>query len=477
MSVRSILTLLSGPLTAMVLYVLAPESDLSASALAVLCIALWMAIWWVTEVVPLAVTALLPLFLFPLVGAPSMKEVTTPYSHPFVFLYLGGFFIAIAIEKWNLHKRIALTIIRMIGTNIIFIILGFMIGTAFLSMWISNTASAVMLLPVGMAIVKQLQDNPDTIEDENAVFGKALMLSIAYAASIGGIATLIGTPPNLILAGVVQDTYGIELGFARWLMMGLPISIILLIVVWFYLTQIAFKFKQKSFPGGRAEILRQVKLLGPMGKSELRVLIVFACTALAWIFKDFLIKPHLPAIDDTVIALVGGCTLFLLPSERRNERLVEWKDMVKIPWDIILLFGGGLALALGFEQSGLATWIGIQLKSLDALPLVLLLLAIVAAVNFLTEFTSNLATTAMLLPVLVSVAASAGVSPFILLVGATMAASCAFMLPVATPPNAIVFGSGFLRIKEMVKIGFYLNLLSIILITIWVYFMAPIIFN
>ena len=420
---------------------------------------------------------MLPIILFPLSGGLSLQETTASYGHKYIFLFIGGFVLSIAIEKWNLHKRIALNIIRVVGTNVVQIILGFMVATAFLSMWISNTATAVMILPVGMAIVAQLRDNPDTKEDENLIFGKALMLAIAYSASIGGMATLIGTPPNLVLAGVVQETYGIEISFSQWFSFGFPISVLFLILSWMYLTKVAFKFKQKTFPGGKDEIHRQLKELGKITSEEKTVLVVFILTAFAWITRSFLLKSFIPAIDDTIIAIVFAVLLFILPSSKKQERLLNWEDTVKLPWGILLLFGGGMALALGFDSSGLAVWIGSQMTSLEAIPLIALLFILIASVNFLTEITSNLATTAMLLPVLVSLASAIGIHPYFLLVGATVAASCAFMLPVATPPNAVVFGSGYLKIEDMVKKGIWMNIISIILLTIIVYYFLPLIWD
>ncbi|MBK9254409.1 MAG: DASS family sodium-coupled anion symporter [Saprospiraceae bacterium] len=471
------LGLFLGPLAFVLIYFVLEIPGLDDAPKAVLASAAWIAIWWITESVPLAVAALLPIILFPLTGAMDIKSTCSPYSHPFIYLYLGGFFIAIAIEKCNLHKRIALNIIRVIGTNVIYIILGFMVATAFLSMWISNTASAVMLLPVGMAIVKQLRDNPDTIEDENAIFGKALMLAIAYSASIGGMATLIGTPPNLVMAGIVKETYGITITFSQWFVFGFPLSVLLLFICWYYLTHIAFRFSQKSFPGGTAEIYRQLSLLGKMTKDEKRVAIVFFTTAFAWITKSFLLVKIIPAIDDTIIAIMGGISLFLIPAENKKSTILEWRDTVKVPWGIVILFGGGMSLAAGFENSGLATWIGDQFTYLDGISIFLLVLIVVGSVNMLTEFTSNLATTAMLLPVLIVVAASANVSPYYLVISATLAASCAFMLPVATPPNAVVFGSGYLKIGDMVRIGFWLNVMSTIIVTLAVYYLLPILWD
>jgi len=469
--------LLLGPLMFILILLFFHPEGLNRPANAVLASAIWIAIWWITEAMPIAVTALLPIILFPLSGGLNLEDTTASYGHKYVFLYIGGFILAIAIEKWNLHKRIALNIINIVGTNVTKIILGFMIATAFLSMWISNTATSVMILPIGMAIVSQLKDNPKTIEDENLIFGKALMLSIAYSASIGGMATLIGTPPNLVLAGVVKETYAVEITFSQWFKFGFPISVLLLFLCWFYLTRIAFKFKQKAFPGGSKEIKAQLKSLGRISFEEKTVLVVFICTAFAWISRSFLLKQFVPGIDDTIIAILAGSILFLLPNRKRKERLLDWDDAIKLPWGIILLFGGGMALALGFESSGLAVWIGQQMTSLRAMPLLLILLILIASVNFLTEITSNLATTAMLLPVLVSMASAIGVHPYLLLLGATVAASCAFMLPVATPPNAVVFGSGYLKMGDMVRKGFWMNIISILLLTCIIYFVLPLIWD
>ncbi|PQJ79698.1 SLC13 family permease [Polaribacter porphyrae] len=469
--------LVLGPLLFVIILSFFNPEGLSAQAKAVLASAIWVAVWWITEATSIAVTALLPIVLFPLTGGLTLSETTASFGHKYIFLFVGGFILSIAIEKWSLHKRIALTIIKVVGTNVTQIILGFMIATAFLSMWISNTATAVMILPVGMAIVAQLKDNPDTIEDENKIFGKALMLAIAYSASIGGMATLIGTPPNLVLAGVVQETYGTEITFAQWFSFGFPISIVFLFLCWLYLTKIAFTFKQKTFPGGKAEIEKRLKELGKFTFEEKIILAVFILTALAWITRSFFIKQFIPAIDDTIIAIISAIILFLLPSKQKGKPILEWKDTINLPWGILLLFGGGMALASGFEKSGLAVWIGSQMTALETVPLLVLLLILIASVNFLTEITSNLATTAMLLPVLVSLAAAIGVHPYFLLVGATVAASCAFMLPVATPPNAVVFGSGLLKIEDMVKKGVWLNIASIILLTLVVYFLLPVIWD
>lgn len=465
--------LISGPIVFILTLLFFHPEGLNPRANAILAATLWIAIWWITEAIPIAVTALLPIILFPLTGGLSLSETTASFGHKYVFLYVGGFIIAIAIEKWGLHKRISLNIINFIGTNVVNIILGFMVATAFMSMWISNTATSVMMLPIGMAIVAQLRDNPDTIEDENLIFGKALMLAIAYSASIGGMSTLIGTPPNLVLAGVVEETYGYEITFAQWFKFGFPISVILLFICWKYLTTFAFKFKQKTFPGGRSEIKKQLKALGNISYEEKLIAAVFALTAVAWMTRSYLLKPLIPAIDDTIIAMISAIIIFLLPTKNRERRLLNWEEATKLPWGILLLFGGGMALAAGFKDSGLALWIGSQMTLLEGVSLLLLVFILIASVNFLTEITSNLATTAMLLPILYPMAKTIDVHPFVLMVSATVAASCAFMLPVATPPNAVVFGSGYLRIPDMVKAGIWMNLLSIILLTLFVYFLLP----
>jgi len=449
---------------------------LSNEGNAVLASTLWIAVWWITEAIPIAATSLMPIILFPLSDGLSLSETTSSFGHRFVFLYLGGFILALSIEKWNLHKRIALNIIKIIGTNIKKIILGFMVATAFLSMWISNTATSVMMLPIGIAIIKQMKDLKNTPENENLIFGKSLMLSIAFSASIGGVATLIGTPPNLVFAGIIQEIYNIEISFLEWFMFGLPISIILLSIAWVYLTNVAFKFKQDKFDEGKKEINRQLEDIGSMSYEEKIVLTVFILTGLAWITRTFFLNKFLPNLDDSIIALISGISLFIFQANSKSgkkEKIMNWEDAVKLPWGILLLFGGGLAIAQGFQSSGLATWIAQNMVQLEGFSVFLILLVVIAAVNFLTEITSNLATTAMLLPILAPTAVILGVHPYILMVGATIAASCAFMLPVATPPNAVVFGSGYLKMSDMVRVGVLMNFISIIVILLMVYFVLP----
>lgn len=467
--------LVLGPLFFLLVMAVPAPSGLSAQGQAVLACTLWIAVWWISEAIPIPVTALLPIPLFPLSGALELADTTESYGHRYVFLYIGGFILAIAIEKWNLHRRIALTILNAVGTDLAMLVLGFMVATALMSMWISNTATTVMMLPIGMALVGQYVDGCEN-PDDHRFFGKALMLAIAWSASIGGMATLIGTPPNLVLAGVVSEIYDAEISFAQWFILGFPIACVLLFICWLYLTRVAFRCRGKSFPGGRGEIETMLRDLGPMAFEEKALLIVFVTTALLWITRAWL-QQFVPALDDTIIAVGSGISLFLIPGRRPGEKLVTWEEAVKLPWGILLLFGGGIAIAGGFEDSGLALWLANRLTLFDGIAVLLLVLIVVASVNFMTEITSNLATTAMLLPVLAPMAVSMGINPYLLLVAATMAASCAFMLPVATPPNSIVFGSGYLRIGDMVSKGFWMNLISIAVLCLAVRFLLPVLWG
>lgn len=465
-----------GPLAFILLEIIGPPESMSIAAFHVLATTAWIAIWWITEAIPIAITALLPIVIFPLTGALSLGATTASFGHKYVFLYLGGFMLAITIEKWNLHKRIALHIINLIGSNLKTIILGFMLATGFMSMWISNTATTVMMLPIGMAVISQFKAGVSNNKKDIEALSKSLMLAIAYSASIGGFATLIGTPPNLVLAGILEGTYGIKISFLEWLTFGLPLSAILLIICWKYLTGFAYSFDLKEFPGGRSKIREMIHGLGQISFEEKSVLWVFVFTASAWIGRTAL-ETFIPALDDTIIAMIAGIVLFLLPASDKSKRLINWEECKDLPWGIILLFGGGLALAKGFEETGLAEWIALQLTSMQGLSLVLLILVLVASVNFLTEITSNLATTAMLLPVLAPMALAFDLHPFMIMVSVTISASCAFMLPVATPPNAIVFGSGYLGIPDMVRSGIWMNLISIILITVLTYLLLPILWD
>lgn len=454
----------AGPLAFVLILLVAHPASMTAPAVSVLAITAWIAIWWVTEAVPLPVTSLLPIILFPLFGILKLGATTSSYADPIVFLYIGGFLIAIAIEKTGLHKRIAMTIIRSMGTQLKMIVLGFMISTAFISMWISNTATAIMMLPIGLAIITATTDE---IVSKNDHFKKSLMLAIAYAASIGGLATIIGTPPNLVYAGVMRDMYQMDIGFMEWFVIAFPVTVILLLVSWLYLVRIGFPLGNARLSGGREALDSRLAIVGRMGLGEKLVATVFLVVAISWILRSFVLQKLIPGLDDTVIAVLGGVVLFLLPSGNKDgKRLMSWEDANRLPWGIVLLFGGGLALAEAFEVSGLAQWIGEHLSGFAGWSTVFLLLMVVAIVNLLTEFTSNLATVTMILPVLAPVAISADVPPQFLMIGATLAASCGFMMPAGTPPNAIAFGSGYLSIWDMVKTGFWLNLASVIVITV-----------
>ena len=468
---------LLGPLLFFIILMLDAPNGMSNEGFHLLGVIIWMAVWWISEVVPIAVTSLLPIILFPSLNILNIQETGANYGHKYIFLFIGGFILANAIQKWNLHKRIALNIILKIGGSTDKIILGFMLATGFLSMWISNTATTVMMLPIALSVINQLKDHPETLENENKVFGKALMLGVAYSASAGGIATLIGTPPNLIFAGFIQENFNIEISFFQWMKIGFPVSIILMLFIWWFLTKYAFKLNKTGFPGGKEEIKKILSKMGKINNEEKKILIVFTLTILSWIFRKNTINLIIPNFDDSMIAISSAIILFILPSKNKKEPIMKWKDALTIPWGILLLFGGGLSIAKGFQATGLDHWIGDQLSFLTFSSSLLVIFLIIAGVNFLTEMTSNMATTAMLLPVMIPIANIMQINPFLLLVGTTLAASCAFMLPVATPPNAVVFGSKLLKISDMVKAGILINIFSIIIILIMVYFGMPIFWN
>lgn len=473
--------LVLGPLLFTAVFFFSEPAGMSAAGRGILASTLWIAAWWVTEAIPIAATSLLPLVLFPLTGGLGLSQTSSAYGHRIIFLFLGGFIIAVAIERWGLHRRFALNIIKAMGTATRRIILGFMIATGVLSMWISNTAAALMMLPIGLAVIRQLSAmmrQQGESEAQTRFFGKALMLSIAYSASIGGMATLIGTPPNGILAGQVAKLYQVEIGFAQWMTFGLPVSIILLALSWIYLAWFAFPLSKQEIPGSRGEITQQLRALGKMSREEFSVLLVFALTALCWISRGFVLDALIPGINDTTIAIAGAVALFLIPAKSApGKTLLDWEHAVQLPWGIILLFGAGFSLAEGFMESGLAEWIGSHMTLLEGVSYFLVLLVIIALINFLTEVTSNTATTTMILPILASFALALDAHPFGLMGGACLAASCAFMLPVATPPNAVVFGSGHVEMADMVKAGFWMNLLSILILSLLVYFLMPLLWG
>lgn len=477
---RQRIGLIAGPVLFLAILAMPAPADMSAEALRVSAVALLMAAWWISEALPIPATALLPIVLFPVLGVMKTGEVTASYGHPLIFLFVGGFFIAMAMEKCNLHERIALHVIRWVGTSPARLVLGFMVATAFLSMWISNTATSMMMLPIGLAVVREARTL--LAEQGSAIgasvgdfrFAVALMLGIAYAASIGGVATIIGTPPNAVLVGMIDRLYGQQITFASWMLFGVPLSVVMLVLSWLYLVRIAYRPEIDELPGGRALIESQIKRLGAMSPAEMRVLAVFAAVALAWILRGFVDIDALALVTDTTIAIAGALALFVIPADfRKGEFLLDWAHAVRIPWGVIILFGGGLALAGAFQASALDQWLGAQLSVLQGAPMIVVLLAVVLVVVFLTEITSNTATASVFVPVMAGLAVAMAVHPFALTVAAGVAASYAFMLPVATPPNAVVFGSGYLSVPQMAKAGLWLNLLGALLITLFLYLWLP----
>ena len=466
MSVKLIARIL-GPVLFFVM-LLVPHTEVDEPSWRVLALAVWMLTWWLTETVHLAVTALLPLIVLPLAGVMPLKEVSPNYANPLVYLFFGGFILALAIEKWNLHKRIALHIIKLTGTSTMRIFLGFMLATAFLSMWISNTATAVMMLPIALSVI-------DLIDVEKKTKLAVLMLiGLAWSANIGGMATLIGTPPNLVLAGFMKEELNREIFFSEWIVFGLPLSIALLIISYLLLGMLMPRTqRQRSSEDAGRLIQSELEKLGPLRKGEKRVLVVFILTALAWILRKQLVDiTGWEELSDTVIALLAGLVLFAMPAEEINgKRLLVWKDTRRLEWGILILFGGGLALAGAIQQSTWVLRIGDAIGAMD-LNNALLLIGVIAVMGvFLTEVISNMALVTALLPLIVAIAAGSNTDFFELALPLTLGSSCAFMLPMATPPNAIVFSSGRLTVATMARFGFVMNLLAIVCIIAVSYFL------
>ena len=467
-----------GPLLFALIYLAPTPEGLTPEGQAVAAVTAWVAVWWMSEAIPIPATSLLPIVLFPLTGALPAEDTTPSYADPLIFLFMGGFFLAMAMQRWGLHRRIALRTIKAVGTQPSRLILGFMLATAFLSMWVSNSATVMMMVPIALAVIYQ---TADLIEDSgldidtshgNFAFGVALMLCIAYGASVGGVATLIGTPPNILFAGQAGELFGETISFAQWMLYGVPIALVGLASVYLYVTRVAISPQFDQLPGGGDVIDRELAQLGPMNKQERLVLLVFVGMAAAWIGASLIDQLELlpvPDDADTIVAIGGALILFTLPTKTEDGDhtfLLDWTNAVEIPWGVILLFGGGLAIAAGFGETGLAAWIGEQLQLLEGVSMILILLAVVGMTVFLTEVTSNTATTAMLMPILAGVAVGIGVHPYGLMIAGATAASFAFMLPVATPPNAIVFGSGYITLPQMARIGAGLNVIGIVLITL-----------
>lgn len=465
-------------LFALLLMLPAPEG-LSTSAWRTAAVGVLMGSWWITEAVPIAVTAFLPLVLFPVLGVAEIGDAAGPYANPLIFLFLGGFVIAQGMQKWGLHRRIALNIIRTLGSKPTAIVAGFMVSTAFLSMWVSNTATALMMLPIALSIIELVPAGGPSESEvrDRKNFSLAILLTIAYSASIGGMATLIGTPTNALLAGFLDETYGYRISFVQWMLAGVPLMLVGLVLTYWVLTRVLFPVYMKELPGGRAVLDDELQLLGPISRPEVMVAAVFGLVALLWIFRP-LLSGSLPGMSDTGIAMFGAVLLFLLPvNAAKGEFVLDWRTAERLPWGVLILFGGGLSLAASIQNTGLATWIGSGLSGISTWPVLLIVLAVLIMIVFLTELTSNTATAAAFLPIVAAVSIGIGQNPLMLAIPTVLGASCAFMLPVATPPNAIVYGSGALTIPQMARAGIWLNVLFILLITVLTYTLVFPVFN
>jgi sodium-dependent dicarboxylate transporter 2/3/5 len=439
-------------------------------------VALWMAVWWATEAIPVAATAFIPLIVFPPAGISSLKDAAAPYANPIIYLFLGGFMLAIAVERWDLHRRISLAILDRTGTDGRRLIGGFMLVCAALSMWMTNTSTTMMLLPIVLSVIAVIRENvADASSTSQKNFQIAMLLGLAYSASIGGLATMIGTPPNALLIGFLDETYGIEISFARWMMVGIPVTALMLPVAWLLLTRALFRFEIPATEAVSEHLHQMRQDLGEMTLPERRVAIIFAAVIFAWMLRRPITEwLGLSGISDAGIVMAAALLMFLIPSGDPSQRqLLNWENTKRIPWGVLILFGGGLSLASAVSNSGLALWLGESLAPLNAWGIAVLVVASIALVIFLTELTSNLATTATLLPVVGAIALQVDVPPILLTVPITIAASCAFMLPVATPPNAIVFSTGAITIPQMVKAGVVLNLIGIVIVALVSLFVAP----
>jgi solute carrier family 13 (sodium-dependent dicarboxylate transporter), member 2/3/5 len=481
--------LVFGPLVALLVYQLVPDQAGSGDAVvelghagrATAAIGVLMAIWWMTEAIHVSATALLPVALFPLFGVLEVDAAAGPYANPLIFLFLGGFLLALSMQRWGLERRIALVALRLVGTEPRFVVGGFMVLTAVFSMWVSNTATVAMMLPIALSVIDAASPSGrhvliGQVDAPGSRFSRSLLLGIAASASIGGVGTLIGTPPNLFLASFARDELGIEISFAEWLLVGVPLVVVFLPVAWFLLTYVLFRPDVERHRLDR--LLDDVDRGGPMQRSEWIVLVVFCLTALAWVFRplleDLTVLGGRPfsGLSDAGIAVIAGVVLFVAPSGRgRGERVLDWETARQLPWGILLLFGGGLSLAAAIATTGVDDFLGLQVQGLDVHPVVLIMV-VSAGVVFLTEMTSNTATAAALVPIVAAVGPGLGLHPLALAIPVAIAASLAFMLPVATPPNAIVFGSGFVAMPDMIRMGLRLNLVSIVVITAWVPLLA-----
>ncbi|ANG65368.1 anion transporter [Marinobacterium aestuarii] len=470
------IALLAGPLAALLLYLLPAPEGMNAQAWHLVSLAAWMVIWWLGEAVPIPATALLPIPFMPLFGIADLKPVAANFANPLIFLFLGGFLLAAAMQKWGLHRRIALRIVAIVGTTPSRVIGGFMLATGFLSMWISNTSATIMMYAVGLSVIDFVAHKT---ADDKAVrnFGVALMLGIAYSATIGGIGTLIGTPPNALLASFLSVTYDIQIDFLTWMLFGVPIVLVMLPLSWLMLTQVVFPASQIQIGDVGQVVKGELAELGPMSKAEKIVGGVFLAAALGWIFRSQLAAMTGLPISDTTVALLAALALFAWPlSREKGEFVLDWSVAKDLPWGVLLLFGGGLALAGAFSSTGLAEWVGSSVSSFD-ISSWLLVLVVSASIIYLTEITSNTASAATFLPILGAVAVGLGLDPRMLAVPVAVAASMAFMMPVATPPNAIVFSYDKMQLRDMVKAGFWLNIIAVMVTFIAMYLLAETVFG
>ncbi len=459
--------LIAGPALFAILTLWSPSSGLSSEAWKVIAVAAWMVVWWITEAAPIAVTALLPIVLFPLTGIFTVDEATAPYANKIIFLFMGGFMLGLAMERHNLHKRIALNLIKLTGTNPNGIILGFMLTTAFISMWISNTATTVMMLPIGLSIINLLGID-EAAEKGKKRFALSLMLGIAYAANIGGTATIIGTPPNVAWVGFMSDMLDTEVTFAKYLSVGLPICIIMLTITYLLITKVLYPSGIVKLSDSAQVIDDQVKALGKISKAEKRVAVIFVATALAWILRGSINSWFdTTLLNDSIIAITGGILMFITPLEiKKTKFLLEWEYTSRLPWGILLLFGGGLSLAKAMEKSDIVQVVGETIAGNGDISPILLIAGLTAFMLFMTELMSNVALTVIFVPVVIGISVSLNINPMYLTMPVTLAASYAFMMPISTPPNAIVFSSGMIRIKDMMRAGILLNVIAIILLVI-----------
>jgi solute carrier family 13 (sodium-dependent dicarboxylate transporter), member 2/3/5 len=467
----------SGALIFAVLLSLPVPEGLSPEGWRTAAVALLMATWWITEVIPISATALIPLILFPLLGVADIGTTAIPYANPMIFLFMGGFILAIAMQEWGLHRRVALNIIRIIGSKPKNIIAGFMVSTAVMSMWVSNTAASMMMLPIALSVIDltKMQARNDNDISKYHNFAVALMLVIAYSASVGGLATVIGTPTNALLIGFVSDSYGIEISFAEWMLVGIPIVVVGLPIIFITMTSWVYPVRFQTLPGGREFIASEMKRLGFITRPEIMVAVIFTLIAFLWITRPAL-ENHIAGLSDAGIAIFGALLLFLVPVNiRSGQFLLTWKAAERLPWGVLILFGGGLTLAGAIHRTGLAEWLGGYFGILSGWPVILIILSVCMVIIMFTELASNSATAAAFLPIMGSVAIGIGENPLLVAVPVAVVASCAFMLPVATPPNAIVYGSGIMSIPEMAKAGLVLNVLFAILITLLTYYLFTII--